>query len=226
MDTPMKLSLAAAAAALLLSSSMAFAQADSTATPAAAAPAASGTPAAAAPAAPAAPASAAPAAPATPAAPAGTSTDIPEKVQAWAKFCDPQPPKNNTVCIVRKLAFQERSIVGSITIRTDTTKGVPTLAVAAIPVGVVLKPGLRWQIDKSKPQTLPFWRCTPNTCESEQLIKADFINRLKKGTTLTLTAKTVENKDFAISVSLKGFADAFNLKNAPTYADYQKSIGQ
>jgi invasion protein IalB len=214
--------------------------ADDAAPAAPAAPAAAAEPAASAaatePAAPAtpaatdgAPAAAAPAAPAA-AAPAAAATaapavrEVPEAVKAWAKFCDPDPKDGHQVCIVRKLAFENTSIMGSFVLRLDSAKGVPTLAVAAVPVGVVLKPGLRWQIDTAKPQTLPYWRCTAQSCESEQLVKADFINRLRKGKTLKLIAKDVANKDLSVSFSLAGFSAAYDLKDAPTFEAYAKSL--
>ncbi|HVW94073.1 MAG TPA: invasion associated locus B family protein [Devosia sp.] len=201
---------AASAAALLSTVAPALAQ---NAAPAPAAPAA------AAPAQPAAPAS-----PATPAAPRA----VPEKLKEWAKFCDPnQPPNNHTVCVVQRLAFNGNNTSGSLTLRLDATaKNSPVLAVAAVPVGIALIPGLKWQIDDQKPVTLPFWRCTPQACESEQILKPDFLARLRKGNTLTLTAKNVNNKDFTVAISLAGFSAAYDMENPPTYKEYAASIAQ
>src|SRR3569833_1988039 len=116
--------IAACLAAFVASASAAVAQSAAPAQPSATAPAA--------------------AAPATRAAPAAK---VPDAVKAWAKFCDPAADKH-LICIVRKLAFEGTSIMASVTFRLDSAKGVPTLAVAAVPVGVLLKPGLLWQIDK------------------------------------------------------------------------------
>lgn len=170
---------------------------------------------------------AAPAAPAEPAPAAATPApaQVPEAVKAWAKFCDKQQD-GHTVCIVRKLSFHDTSIIASFVLRIDQAKGVPTLAVAAVPVGVVLKPGLRWQVDHNKAQTLPYWRCTPQTCESEQLASPAFINQLRKGNTLTLTAKDVNNKDLAVPISLVGFSAAYDMKDAPTFAEYSRQLGE
>lgn len=225
--------LATCAAALLAATAPVLADDAAPATPAA--PAATTEPAA--PATPAAPDAAAPAAPAAAAAPAATAPaaapaataapavrEVPEAVKAWAKFCDPDPKDGHKICIVRKLAFENTSIMGSFVLRLDSAKGVPILAVAAVPVGVVLKPGLRWQIDTAKPQALPYWRCTAQSCESEQLVKADFINRLRKGKTLKLIAKDVANKDLSVSFSLAGFSAAYDLKDAPTFEAYAKSL--
>ena len=149
---------------------------------------------------------------------------MPDAVQAWAKFCDPDPKDQHKVCIVRKLVFDNASIVGSFVLRIDSKKGVPTLAVAAVPTGILLRSGLRWQIDNGKAQVLPYWRCTAQSCESETLIRNDFIARLRKGKTLTLTAKNVNNKNFVVKVTLAGFAAAYDNPNPPTFADYTKSL--
>jgi invasion protein IalB len=176
---------------------------------------------------------AAPAAPATPAAPAEPAPaattpaqpQVPEAVKAWAKFCDKQQD-GHTVCIVRKLSFHDTSIIASFVLRIDQAKGVPMLAVAAVPVGVLLKPGLRWQVDGGKAQTLPYWRCTPQTCESEQLASPAFINQLRKGNKLTLIAKDVNNKDLSVDISLIGFSAAYDMKDAPTFAEYSRKLGE
>ena len=222
--------MAASLVGLMLSPAAAWAQDATTATPAAGAaqPAADATQPAqpatdATTTAPAAPAAAAPAAPAAaPAAPA--KAVVPDAVQAWAKFCDPDPKDQHQVCIVRKLVFNNSSIVGSFVLRIDSKKGVPTLAIAAVPTGVVLRPGLRWQIDGGRPQTLPFWRCTAQSCESEQLVRNDFINRLRLGSMLKLTAKDVNNKDFVVNVSLTGFTAAYDNPKPPTFAEYTNSL--
>jgi invasion protein IalB len=170
---------------------------------------------------------AAPSAPA-PAAPANAEAaqpQVPEAVKAWAKFCDKQP-NGHTVCIVRKLTFHDTSIIASFVLRIDQAKGVPTLAVAAVPVGVLLKPGLRWQVDNGKAQTLPYWRCTPQTCESEQLASPAFISQLRKGNKLTLIAKDVNNKDLSVDISLVGFSAAYDMKDAPTFAEYSRKLGE
>jgi invasion protein IalB len=213
--------VAASLAGLLLSASAALAQDANTPAPAPAPAAATPAPVAPAPATPApAPAPTAVA----PAATASAAPQVPDAVKAWAKFCDPDPKDGHKVCIVRKLAFKDTSIVGSFVLRIDSKKGVPTLAIAAVPTGIALRPGLKWQVDTGKPQILPFWRCTPQSCESEQLIKADFISRLRKGKMLTLTAKNVDNKDYAVSIPLAGFSAAYDNPNAPTFKQYSDSL--
>jgi invasion protein IalB len=212
-----RITAACIAGLLVCSASAAFAQAASPAQPAAPSQVQQQ---------PAAPAAGTQPAPATSGAgvvQAPPSPKVPDAVKAWAKFCDPAAD-GHKICIVRKLVFDNTNIIASVTLRIDSAKGVPTLAVAAVPVGVVLRPGLLWQIDKQKPVVLPFWRCTPQTCESEQLVKADFIGKLKQAKNLTLTAKNVAGKDFVVNVPLDGFGPIYDQKDAPTFAEYSKTL--
>ena len=175
----------------------------------------------------AAPAAAAPASPAPAAAPAAATTppQVPDAVKAWAKFCDPEP-NGHRVCIVRKLSFNGTSLIAALAFRIDSGKGVPVVVNVSVPTGVLLRPGVKWRIDKQKAVTLPYAICTPQNCQSQQQVTPTVLNQLRKGTTLTLTATDAANKPIVVNVSLSGFGAAYDLKNAPTYADYSKSLGQ
>lgn len=172
------------------------------------------------------PAPTAPAAAAQTAAPAtapGPQAD-PELVQKWAKFCGPAPDGHN-ICIVRKILIANGHIAGTLSLQLDTAKGAPpVVAIAAAPVGIMLLPGLKWQIDSGKATLSPFTRCTPQVCESMRVIDPAFVAAMKKGKQLTLTAKGPDGKDLSVTLPLAGFGAAFDLKDAPTYADYQKTL--
>lgn len=170
---------------------------------------------------PAAPAAAAPAT----AAPAVASKQAdPEVVQKWAKFCGPAPD-GHSICLVRKIVLADGHIAGTLTLQLDTAKGAPAVvAIAAAPVGVLLLPGLQWQVDTGKPTVSPFTRCTPQTCESMRVVEPALVAAMRKGKQLTLTTKGADGKNLAIAFPLSGFGAAFDMKDAPTYAEYQKSL--
>lgn len=172
---------------------------------------------------------AAPAAPAA-TAPAAATSDAaaphadPDLVQKWAKFCGPAPD-GHSICLVRKIVLKDGHIVGTLSLQLDTAKGAPpVVAIAEAPVGVLLLPGLQWQVDTNKPSVSPFTRCTPITCETMRVVDPAFLAALRKGKQLTLTTKGADGKDAPISFPLSGFGAAFDMKNAPTYADYQKTL--
>ncbi len=204
-----------AVAALMLSSLATYAQ-DATPpaeTPAAEAPAtdapAAATPATDAPAAPAAGDAAA-----TPAA-AGTGA------QNWLKVCDPLPD-GKQACIMRQVILANGQFLGSFLLRDDPGQESRLLAVAAVPLGVLLPFGLTWQIDGAKPIRVPFMLCDPTSCATQLVINEAYVNSLKKGGTLKLTAKNRQNQDLNIEITLAGFTAAYDGPAALTFDEFQK----
>lgn len=181
------------AAALLLSPLSAFAQ-DTTA-PAAETPAA------------AAPAAAAPAA-ATPA-------------QNWLKVCDPLP-SGQKACIMRQVVLANGQFLGSFLLRDDPGQESRLLAVAAVPLGVLLPFGLTWQIDGAKPVRVPYMICDPTSCATQLVINEQYVNSLKGGNKLTLTAKNRQNQDLTIEINLAGFTAAYDSDTAMTFEQFQQ----
>ena len=189
-----------AVAALMMPSFGALAQ-DAT-TPAA--PAEGG----AAPAAPAADAAAAPAAAANPA-------------QNWLKVCDPIDG-GKQACIMRQVVVANGQFLGSFLLRDDPGQESRLLAVAAVPLGVLLPFGLTWQIDGGKPIRVPFMLCDPQSCATQLVINEAYVNSLKKGGTLRLTAKNRQNKDLVIDINLAGFTSVYDGAAAMTFDEFNK----
>ncbi|WP_082560914.1 invasion associated locus B family protein [Devosia sp. Root685] len=184
------------AAALLLSPLSAFAQ--ETPAPAAEAPAAE---------APAAGAAATPAA-ANPA-------------QNWLKVCDPLPD-GQKACIMRQVVLANGQFLGSFLLRDDPGQESRLLAVAAVPLGVLLPFGLTWQIDGAKPVRVPYMICDPTSCATQLVINEQYVNSLKGGNKLTLTAKNRQNQDLTIEINLSGFTAAYDSDTAMTFEQFQQ----
>ncbi|UXN69593.1 invasion associated locus B family protein [Devosia neptuniae] len=154
-----------AAAALMLSPLSAFAQET---TPPPAAPAAE---------APAAPAAGTPPADGA-AAPAATPPGVAS--QNWLKVCDPLPD-GQKACIMRQVVLANGQFLGSFLLRDDPGQESRLLAVAAVPLGVLLPFGLTWQIDGAKPIRVPYMLCDPTSCATQLVINEQYVNSLKKG---------------------------------------------
>jgi invasion protein IalB len=177
-----------AVAALMLSPLSAYAQE----TPAPEAPAAE------------APAEAAPAAPA-----AGAAANAGAPQQNWLKVCDPLPD-GKKACIMRQVVLANGQFLGSFLLRDDPGQESRLLAVAAVPLGVLLPFGLTWQIDGSKPVRVPYMLCDPTSCATQLVINEQYVDSLKKGSTLKLTAKNRQNEDLTIEITLAGFTAAYD----------------
>lgn len=192
-----------AVAALMLSPLSAYAQ---EATPAPDAPAAE---------APADPA----AAPADPAAPGAAAAATPS--QNWLKVCDPLPD-GQQACIMRQVILQNGQFLGSFLLRDDPGQESRLLAVAAVPLGVLLPFGLTWQIDGAKPVRVPYMLCDPTSCATQLVINEQYVNSLKRGSVLKLTAKNRQNEDLTIEITLAGFTATYDGDAALTFDQFRQ----
>ena len=175
---------------------------------------------------PTAPAAEAPAAPAagTPpadgaAAPAATPPGVAS--QNWLKVCDPLPD-GQKACIMRQVVLANGQFLGSFLLRDDPGQESRLLAVAAVPLGVLLPFGLTWQIDGAKPIRVPYMLCDPTSCATQLVINEQYVNSLKKGGTLKLTAKNRQNEDLTIEINLAGFTSTYDGDAALTFDQFRQ----
>ncbi|MBK8083455.1 MAG: invasion associated locus B family protein [Devosia sp.] len=98
----------------------------------------------------------------------------------WLKVCDPLDD-GKKVCIMRQVVVANGQFLGSFLLRDDPGQESRLLAVAAVPLGVLLPFGLTWQIDGAKPIRVPFMLCDPQSCATQLVINEAYVNSLKKG---------------------------------------------
>jgi invasion protein IalB len=140
------------------------------------------------------------------AAPAAGSESI------WIKVCSTDQASKQKVCITRAdLRGENGSFVSSVTLQQvgeEKRYGVGVL----MPLGVLLPPGVKLAVDGANLATAPFTICLPQPpiCVSSVGAQAEFIDALKKGGKLTLTAQNSQGKDVNLDVSLIGFSKVFD----------------
>jgi invasion protein IalB len=159
----------------------------------------------------------APAAPAAPAADAAAAARDPSL--NWLKVCDPLEG-GKKACIMRQVVVANKQFLGSFLLRDDPGQESRLLAVAAVPLGVLLPFGLTWQIDGGKPIRVPFMLCDPTSCATQLVINEAYVNSLKKGGSLKLTAKNRQNKDLVIEINLAGFTTVYDGAAAMTFEEF------
>ncbi len=143
----------------------------------------------------------------------------------WLKVCDPLED-GKKVCIMRQVVVANGQFLGSFLLRDDPGQESRLLAVAAVPLGVLLPFGLTWQIDTAKPIRVPFMLCDPQSCATQLVINEAYVNSLKKGGKLKLTAKNRSNKDLVIEINLAGFTAVYDGDAAMTFDELnQQSTG-
>ncbi|HEV7344122.1 MAG TPA: invasion associated locus B family protein [Devosia sp.] len=141
--------------------------------------------------------------------------------QNWLKVCDPLPD-GQQACIMRQVVLANGQFVGSFLLRDDPGQESRLLAVAAVPLGVLLPFGLTWQIDDAKPVRVPYMLCDPTSCATQLVINEQYVNSLKKGGTLKLTAKNRQNEDLTIEITLAGFTAAYDGEAALTFEEFRQ----
>lgn len=141
--------------------------------------------------------------------------------QNWLKVCDPLED-GQKACIMRQVVLANGQFLGSFLLRDDPGQESRLLAVAAVPLGVLLPFGLTWQIDGAKPVRVPYMICDPTSCATQLVINEQYVNSLKGGNKLTLTAKNRQNQDLTIEIDLAGFTSTYDSDTAMTFEQFQQ----
>ena len=123
---------------------------------------------------------------------------------------------------MRQVVVANNQFLGSFLLRDDPGQESRLLAVAAVPLGVLLPFGLTWQIDGGKPIRVPFMLCDPTSCATQLVINEAYVASLKKGGSLKLTAKNRQNKDLVIEINLAGFTSVYDGDAAMTFDEFNK----
>lgn len=143
----------------------------------------------------------------------------------WLKVCDPLE-SGQKACIMRQIVVANGQFLGSFLLRDDPGQESRLLAVAAVPLGVLLPFGLTWQIDGGKPIRVPFMLCDPQSCATQLVINEAYIDSMKKGGLLRLTAKNRQNEDLVIDINLAGFTAVYDNDTALTFDQFtQETTG-
>jgi invasion protein IalB len=165
--------------------------------------------------APAAPAPAAPAAQPEAAAgqpPAGpVKADLVPTQANWTKVCGRDQAAGKDICYTTRdfgvQADQQPILALAVyDIKGDDQRIVRLL----LPIGLMLKPGFRFSVDKGAATEGGFEICFPNGCFAEAKIKTPIVDSLKKGTTLTVSVKNQVGNEVDFNIPLNGFGESFD----------------
>jgi len=127
----------------------------------------------------------------------------------WLKVCS-ELDDGGQACIMRQVVSNTGVFTGSFLLRDDPSQESRLLAVASVPIGVLLPFGLTWQIDSGKPVRVPYMLCDPQACSAQLVINESYIQSLKRGSNLKLIAKNRQNEDITIDITLAGFTAVYD----------------
>jgi len=158
---------------------------------------------------------------ATPAPTVENTAPTPKPEDNWLKVCELLPSGENA-CIMRQVVLANNQFLGSFLLRDDPGQKSRLLAVAAVPLGVLLPFGLTWQIDSAQPVRVPFMLCDPQSCSTQLVINEAYVNSLKHGAILKLTAKNRKNEDLVVRINLAGFTAVYEGDTSLTFDQFRK----
>ncbi len=129
----------------------------------------------------------------------------------WTKVCGKDQAANKEICYTTRDFSAQADQPPVLALAVYDIKGDDTRIVRLLmPVGLMLRPGFRFTVDKGSEQEGGFEICFPNGCFAESKVKGTVLAELKKGTTLNVTVKNQVNNPITFAVPLAGFGKAFD----------------
>ncbi|WP_350333973.1 invasion associated locus B family protein [Coralliovum pocilloporae] len=136
---------------------------------------------------------------------AGTAAAQEAGAPGWTKICNVDQNSKKEICLTtRELRAQTGQFLASVAIREFKGEARKSLIIS-VPPGMLLVPGLRYQVDANKQGSANYGICFPNACYAEKVIDDSFITQLKKGNKLVITALNQRAKGQNFELSLSGF---------------------
>ena len=136
----------------------------------------------------------------------------PAALPSWTKTCDTDKASKKEVCIVtQELRADSGTFIASVALRRITGDKKYSL-LATVPNGMLIKPGVKAQVDGNDAVTMVYFVCELRSCLAVGDVADAVVESLKTGKTLVLTTYSQQAKAVSFSLALSGFADALAAK--------------
>ena len=148
-----------------------------------------------------------------PAAPAGAdeSRSASRRRITGPRFAVTDQAANKDICYTTRDFGAQKDQPPVLALAVYDVKGEDTKIVRFLmPVGLMLRPGFRFAVDKGPVSEGAFEICFPNGCFAEAKVKKDIIEAAKKGTTMSVVVKNQANAEVVFNLPLAGFGKAFD----------------
>jgi len=127
----------------------------------------------------------------------------------WVKICNTDPNAQKEVCLIsQELRTDSGQFLSSVAIRETPGEQRRSLLVV-VPVGMLIQPGVQLQVDGAQPETARYTICLSNACWAELPIDGGYINKLKAGGKLQITAVNQQARPVRFDMTLIGFTAAY-----------------
>ena len=126
----------------------------------------------------------------------------------WKKLCGANPQTKTEVCAVtRQLLATTGQVLAAATIQE--TEGKKKLLIA-VPPTMLLRPGMKVEIDGASEQALTYSICVPNLCFADVEINDEYVASMKRGNNLVITTANQRSQPLNFTISLAGFTKAYD----------------
>lgn len=131
---------------------------------------------------------------------------------SWIKLCAPdQANDNQEVCLVtQEVRTETGEFLASVSVQETKTPEGKHVVRAAVPLGTLIQPGIRLQIDEGEQIAGKYVICLPNACYAEMEIGDAFVNSLKAGNNLVVLVINNQGKAVGIGLTLIGFTKTWD----------------
>jgi len=149
--------------------------------------------------------------PVTVAPPGPVHVDLIPTQNDWTKVCGHDQTANKDICYTTRDFSAQADKPPVLAVAIYDIKGDDTRIVRLLtPVGLMLRPGFRFSVDKGDTLEGAFEICFPNGCFAESRVKSATVDEMKKGTVLNISVRNQANNEVSFGVPLTGFGKAFD----------------
>ncbi|MBE7199738.1 MAG: invasion associated locus B family protein [Parafilimonas terrae] len=133
----------------------------------------------------------------------------------WTKVCGKDQGSGTDICYTTRdfVSDQGQPVLAAAVYDMKNTAQKQEVRVVRflLPLGLLLQPGIRFNIDGQAATAGRFAVCFPNGCFAEVPgVDAGVIAALKKGTTLNVSVQNQTQREVTFAVPLAGFGKAFD----------------
>lgn len=129
----------------------------------------------------------------------------------WTKVCGKDQAAGKEICYTTRDFGQEADQQPVLAVAVYDVKGDEQRIVRLLlPVGLLLKPGFRFSLDKGAMLEGTYEICFPNGCFAESRIGKAQLDTMKKAGTLNIVVKNQMNNEVVFVVPMTDFGKAFD----------------
>jgi invasion protein IalB len=134
----------------------------------------------------------------------------------WLKVCGTDPATKKEACVMtQEIRAESGQPIASVSLQ-QTADPKKFVLGFAVPLGVVMPPGIVVNVDTEKKATAQFIICVPGqqknppACIAQAQVTDEFVASLRKGKGMQLMLVMGQGKTVPIDVTLAGFAKAYD----------------